>query len=166
MTESPVRSPAFTRSGPPEGGTTNQTPLFEDVSAQLNHRHHEEVFDDFARQPLLPRRLSQSGPAVAWLDLDGDGTDELVIGSGRGGALSIFKTDGHGQFQPIKAEALSKVLPADLTGLAGWRDAAGQAVLLAALSNYELARTNTSAVLKYALSNGTWNQSMRLSAPG
>src|SRR5258708_301702 len=30
------------------------TPLFTDVSAALNHHHHEEPFDDISRQPLLP----------------------------------------------------------------------------------------------------------------
>ena len=42
-------------------------PLFEDVSHLLAYTHAEEPFDDFARQPLLPRKLSQPGP-VATLD--------------------------------------------------------------------------------------------------
>src|SRR5947208_1526087 len=60
-------------------------PLFVDVSGLLNHRHHEEEFNDFERQPLLPRKLSQLGPGLAWFDLDGDGREDLVIGSGKGG---------------------------------------------------------------------------------
>ena len=40
--------------------------IFEDMSHLLNHRHHEEPYDDFARQSLLPARLSQLGPGVAW----------------------------------------------------------------------------------------------------
>ena len=65
-------------------------PQFKDVSALLAHTHHEENFDDYARQPLLPFKLSQLGPAVAWFDLDGDGHDDLVIGSGRGGAPRVL----------------------------------------------------------------------------
>jgi hypothetical protein len=45
----------------------------------LQHRHHEEAFDDFERQPLLPRRLSQLGPGVSWFDVDGDGHEDLII---------------------------------------------------------------------------------------
>jgi hypothetical protein len=41
-------------------------PLFEDVSARLRHVHREEPYDDFARQPLLSKRLSQLGPGVCW----------------------------------------------------------------------------------------------------
>src|SRR6185503_9172625 len=53
--------------------TNNQQPVYEDVSQLLGHLHHEEAYDDFARQPLLPRKLSQLGPGLAWHDADGDG---------------------------------------------------------------------------------------------
>src|SRR5262249_3409051 len=76
-------------------------PLFEDVTSALRgHIHQEEPFDDFERQPLLPNRLSQLGPGIAWHDLDGDGWDDLFITSGRGGKLAIFKNNGQGGFQP------------------------------------------------------------------
>jgi len=29
-------------------------PMFQDVSDQIRHLHHQEPYDDFARQPLLP----------------------------------------------------------------------------------------------------------------
>ncbi|HAB15839.1 MAG TPA: hypothetical protein DCE44_05245, partial [Verrucomicrobiales bacterium] len=58
------------------------TPWFTNVSSRLGHHHVEQPFDDFTRQPLLPRRLSQLGPAVCWGDLNQDGWDDLVIGSG------------------------------------------------------------------------------------
>ncbi len=36
--------------------------------------------DETALQPLLPWRLDQRGPALALGDLDGDGTDDLIVG--------------------------------------------------------------------------------------
>src|SRR5689334_16438625 len=63
-------------------------PLFEEVSQVLGHTHREEAYDDFARQPLLPRKLSQLGPGVAWWDLNEDGHEDLIIGSGKGGELA------------------------------------------------------------------------------
>ena len=72
-------------------------PLFEDVSDWLAHTHHEDPFDDFVRQPLLPRKLSQNGPGVTWFDVNGDGWDDLIIGSGKGGQTALFiNTDGKG----------------------------------------------------------------------
>ncbi len=69
------------------------SPFFEDVSQRLNHRHQDAAFDDFQRQPLLPRRLSSLGPGVCWWDVDGDGWDDLVIGGGKGGQLACYLND-------------------------------------------------------------------------
>src|SRR6185295_14651806 len=77
---------ATKRGGPPESA-----PLFKDVSAAIAHTHFEASFDDYARQSLLPFKLSQLGPGVAWYDLDGDGHDDLIIGSGRGGTPAFFR---------------------------------------------------------------------------
>jgi len=68
--------------------------LFTDVSSLLNHTHHEESFDDYARQPLLMKQFSSLGPGIAWFDLDGDGHDDLFIGSGRGGQVEMFRGNG------------------------------------------------------------------------
>jgi len=70
-------------------------PLFKDVSSQLGgHEHVEPLFNDYARQPLLPGALSQLGPGVAWADIDGDGLEDLVVGTGRTGTLTWFKNLG------------------------------------------------------------------------
>ena len=39
--------------------------LFNQVPNYINHRHHEDPYDDFSRQSLLPYRLSQLGPGLA-----------------------------------------------------------------------------------------------------
>ena len=64
-------------------------PLFQ--AYPLDHVHHENGFDDFAAQPLLPNRLSQLGPGVTFADLDQDGKDDLLIPSGAGGKASSFQ---------------------------------------------------------------------------
>lgn len=126
-------------------------PLFKDVSASIAHTHVEENFDDYARQPLLPFKLSQLGPAVAWHDLDGDGHDDLIIGSGRGGAPSFFRGDGKGAFSKMNPPA-GLVLPADSTGIVGWTPSPGQRSLLIGVTSYET--TNHPAVMQIDVSNG------------
>ena len=127
------------RSALAEQGTRNpKPPLFTDISVALNHRHHEEPFDDFARQPLLPFKRSQSGPGVAWFDLDGDGRAELFIGSGRGGKIAGYRVKGEGGFEAIPSSVMPS-LPDDVTGLVGWVSASGRRALLAGLSGYEAA---------------------------
>jgi len=119
-------------------------PLFQDVSALLNHTHHEPMFDDFARQPLLSKKLSQLGPGVAWIDFDGDGRDELVIGAGRGGALSIFTNSGDGKFGRAEIAGTARD---DLLGLSAWVSG-GKRSLLVARTSYEVA--GAAAVLQVA----------------
>ena len=78
------------------------SPLFEDVTGQLGGRRHvEPAFDDFARQPLLPELLSRQGPGLSWIDLDGDGAEELLVPQGDG-RLEAFINDG-GELRPRTA---------------------------------------------------------------
>ena len=130
------------------------TPMFQDVSGLIAHRHAEEPFDDFSRQPLLPKHLSQLGPGVAWFDLDNDGNDELIVGSGTGGSLAAYHNDGKGGFSRIQLPNFNQSLPDDLTGIVGWRAAGGRPALLVGLANYETNSTNLPSVLRYDLVAG------------
>ena len=111
-------------------------PFFEDVSSRLSHRHHEDPFDDFLRQPTLPKRLSQLGPGVCWCDLAGNGRDDLVIASGKGGRPSIFLNDGKGGFRPSEYPFLPRLIAQDetsvleLPGRDQWRHGPGRFVQL------------------------------------
>ena len=122
-------------------------PLFEDVSTAVPFTHHEELFDDFARQPLLPRKLSQLGPGVAWIDFDQDGWDDLVIGSGKGGAPAFFRNTGHGGFTALPG--FTNTVGRDQTGIAGFHLTATNPVVLIGVSNYEDGRASGAAVNAY-----------------
>jgi hypothetical protein len=146
---------------------TNHPPVFEDVSQLLGHKHHEEQFDDFARQPLLPNRLSQLGPGVAWFDLDGDGRDDLIIASGKGGPLAVYRNDPDKGFRPFEASALHQPAGRDQTTVLGWAPSANVRSLLVGSANYEDGLTNGEAVLRYDFQNGTLQSAAGLPAqPG
>ncbi len=106
--------------------------LFADATALLGgHEHRETLFDDFARQPLLPNRFSQLGPGVTWMDVDADGRDDLVLPSGKGGGLSVLRQAG-GRFLRVDAP----LTQGDLGTVIPWPSAAASAVL-ASQSSYE-----------------------------
>jgi hypothetical protein len=111
-----------------------EKPYFQDVSELISHRHHQEFYDDYARQPLLPWQLSQNGPGVAWVNLWGDRREELVIGSGRGGQLGVYAPDGQGGMTQLRA---ASTLPEDLTGMVGWVGGTNGRALVVGRDNYE-----------------------------
>jgi hypothetical protein len=131
---------------------TPRKSVFEDVSALIGHGHRDEPFDDFERQSLLPRKLSQLGPGVAWVDIDGDGWDDLVIGSGKGGALSVYRNNQRGGFESRPAPG--GISRRDQTGIAAYPSK--HPLVLVGSANYEepSATTREPAVLGIDLIKG------------
>jgi enediyne biosynthesis protein E4 len=132
-----------------ESRTTNSPPVFEDASGLIQHVHHEEPYDDFERQPLLPKKLSQLGPGVAWHDLDGDGWEDLVIGTGKGGTIAAYRNDGRGGFVRMTNGVFAEVVTRDETAILGWNKTPGQPVILAGSANYEDGMAAGSCVRQY-----------------
>jgi hypothetical protein len=131
------------------------TPVFTDLSSLLNHTHTDEPFDDFALQPTLSRRLSQLGPGVSWFDVDGDGWEDLIVGSGRGGRLAVFRNDGRGGFTPLNGTPYDQPVTRDQTTIVGLRQPDGQVTLLAGSASYEDGLTNGSVARQYHLARKT-----------
>jgi hypothetical protein len=157
-----IREPVGTNSlRTPPSVADALSPLFEDVSDKLRHVHKDVEFDDFGRQPLLPRKLSQLGPGVAWYDLNKDGHEDLVIGGGRGGQLAVLHNDGKGRFSPDPNSSMRQA-PAsgDHTGIVGWKTAAGAPALLVGLSNYEAASSGRAGVFQYEYGTGAVSEAV------
>jgi hypothetical protein len=144
-------------SGSPMTGARTRTPaatMFVDVSSLLQHVHVETPFDDFERQPLLTRRLSQFGPGVGWFDLDGDGREELMIGSGAGGRMAVFH-GAPGGFKRWDAPVLQEGIGRDQTSILGFVRGDGTTSILAGSSNYEDGQPRGSLALEYNLDKPT-----------
>ncbi|MEO0471722.1 MAG: VCBS repeat-containing protein [Bacteroidota bacterium] len=74
--------------------------LFSSLEALtgLAFHHHENPFDDFAQESLLPHKMSQMGPAVASGDVNGDGLEDLWIGGAKGQAAVLFLQQADGSW--------------------------------------------------------------------
>jgi enediyne biosynthesis protein E4 len=135
--------------GPPAPPAQSQ-PFFADVSSLLAHVHVEDSFDDWARQPLLPRRLSRLGPGLSWFDYDGDGWEDLIVSSGRGGKLAVFLNKDGRQFRQLAGVLAGS---AEQGAVVGWPDGKGNRYALVALSGYGSTPEHESAIAAYALTN-------------
>lgn len=126
-------APEPTQSLPPPG----PHPWFEDISDRLGHRHHEGAFNDFERQPLLPTKLSQLGPGVTWFDVNGDGWDDLIIPSGKGGQIGVWTNDTQGGFLLAVAQDQTALVKRDQTAVLGHVSPSGERGLIIGEANYE-----------------------------
>ena len=99
--------------------------------------HHEDPFDDFALQSLLPNRLSQLGPGLSCFDYDQDGKSEIWLPSGRGGILkSLVFTDQQWSVVP-SMDALS-----DQNMVLGIHNSQGTPVLVTSINGMEVQVTS------------------------
>jgi hypothetical protein len=93
-----LRTAAAFSSPPPKPGKL-RTPLFHATNLLDNISIVEPAFDDSAREPLLPWRLSQRAGCTAWGDVNGDGKTDLFIGGMPGQPAQLFIRNAAGRFE-------------------------------------------------------------------
>jgi hypothetical protein len=133
---------------------------FEDFAA-FNHTHNELPFDDFTRQPLLSRKLSQLGPGVTWTDLDGDGWDDLLVGAGRGSAVGILRNRNGKSFEALYGSDVLANAPDDINGIVAVRTT-NRLHLVFGQSNYETGNTNLPWAYRFDAVDGNLNSQVPL----
>jgi hypothetical protein len=140
---------------PPQPKAKDIAPLFEDASHLLGHTHHQQPFDDFERQPLLPNRLSQFGPGIAWADFEGSGHEDLAIAAGRGFPMAVFQNGGASGFKPLTSPSFAQAAASDQTAIIGVPQTDGRNLLLAGVSSYPMSAETDAAVDEFDIHAGT-----------
>ena len=75
-----------------KNNNADENKFFSELTGQkgLNYLHEEEIYDDFAREVLIPHKLSQLGPALAVADVNNDGLTDCYIGGAHQKAGKLF----------------------------------------------------------------------------
>ncbi|MCL6267733.1 VCBS repeat-containing protein [Flagellimonas myxillae] len=91
----------------PKGLSIPET--FREVSHKhaLNHRHHENDYDDFLSESLLPHKMSQEGPALAVGDINNDGLDDFYVGGAENYPGALYVQDEDGKFKKTPQQSFT-----------------------------------------------------------
>ncbi|CDF79777.1 ASPIC/UnbV domain-containing protein [Formosa agariphila KMM 3901] len=118
----------------------NTSTLLTEVS--FNYKHIDPYYNDFETQILLPHKLSQTGPAAAKTDLNGDGFDDIYLGGGhtQTGQLLLSQNDGSFKAKTIAAFEADKQFE-DVSALFFDADNDGDQDLYVVSGSYEFSKT-------------------------
>lgn len=89
-----------TNAGPVVARAEAPATLFVKAKSWPRITLEEEGVDDFKRQPLLPFKLSQLGPGLAWGDVDVDGRDDLYVSGTTRKPGQFYRQVRPGAFEP------------------------------------------------------------------
>src|SRR5258708_7248511 len=92
------------------GYRKNPTKTVKDItlSTGIVHKHEENDFHEFDREPLIPHMLSTEGPALAIGDINKDNLEDVFIGSSKWKKSSVFIQDRYGKFKRSLQPALDQ----------------------------------------------------------
>jgi enediyne biosynthesis protein E4 len=101
------------------GEKTPQEFKFEDITKKtgITFVHHEDKYDDFEYEPLLPYKNSQMGPGLTTGDFNEDGLEDFFIGNGKGFKGAMYLQTEKGTFKEMPGPWINDSLYEDTGAL-------------------------------------------------
>ena len=101
--------PAFNYSGFSAYSGNRLIPVRDITSSvKLDYRHAENPFIEFNREPLIPHMVSTEGPALAVGDINGDGLEDVFLGSSKTHHNAIYLQQPGGKFTRTEQPEMRK----------------------------------------------------------
>jgi len=116
----------------------------------LDYMHTENPFIEFKREPLIPHSSSTEGPALTVADFDGDGLEDVFVGSAKRRWNIVFRQSTDGKFEPLGDIGIDSTYE-EVDALAADFNGNGLLDLVIATGGNEFAYTNdyTSQLIVY-----------------
>ncbi len=90
----------YTNAAPSETQGSKAEKTFRDITAvgHIDFVHKENDYDDYEKQPLLPHKLSTTGPGIAVGDMNSDGLVDFFVGNALHSPPALFIQEKDGTF--------------------------------------------------------------------
>jgi len=141
--------------------TSNETQWNVDKAAPLftknnsiHFKHEEEDVIDFNNQRTIPHKFSQNGPSLAVGDVDGNGTDDVVIGASANYPTTVIKQKTDGSFIKPSTIGDDKKIQDDAGLLLFDADNDGDLDLYIASGGSPYARSHASCMHRFYVNDG------------
>jgi len=96
-------------------------PIFKEATTVLALgavKHQENEYDDYAKEILLPHKMSQFGPCIGVGDVNGDGLQDFFQGAAAGYSGSMFIQNKKGTFDKVEKGAWTQDKASEDMGIA------------------------------------------------
>lgn len=124
----------------------------------INANHHENDFNDFTIQPLLPAYLSRQGPCMAKADINNDGLEDIFVGGSKGLAGQVYIQSKDGHFNNTSQKSILKdSLSEDVAAEFFDADNDGDKDLYVASGGYEFSENDSLLQDRLYINNGQGN---------